>query len=539
VTASHIPPSSGHASSASTNGNGRGPGHHGEGDADALLEGPAPTRGERLLALTEPGPLTIRWGLVTIVSLVIAGVLTIALGGAPTYDPWAWIIWGREIIHGDLVTTAGPSWKPLPMIFTIPFAFFGDAAPDLWMWIARATALIGIVAVADLAARLGGRLAAALAAVAITLMPLYYAYGVQGSSEGALVLVCCLAATSWMDDKRTAAFWWLVAAALLRPEAWFFVAAVGIERLWASPKRLAWIGPAGALVLASWLVPEKIGSGAYLRAATRAHDPNPESAAFAKSPTLEVLGSMGNLMLWLPLIGVICAVVLGVWSWRRGVTGTVGDGDGAGDDAAAERSAGANGLMSRAILRKALFLTALAVGWIAIVAAMTEGGYAGNPRYLAAPLGLMTAVGLAGVAWLIRVLARSGAASVGELLVMAALVVMVIVAGLRLPGRTEEITYQSANRNQLIAMEKVPGFRAELLACGPLVAHPLMVPPIAWTFRLHIEDVISDEPAPRSATYVVGTNAASRPIRPRIPTRVPLEELQRSSQITVVRSCTP
>ncbi|MDO9356690.1 MAG: hypothetical protein Q7T55_23540 [Solirubrobacteraceae bacterium] len=522
MTASHLPPRNGHVpSSASTNGNGAVPGRTGSGDADEPLEGPAPTRGERLVALTEPGPLTIRWGLVVIASLVIAGVLTAALGGAPTYDPWAWIIWGREIIHGDLVTTAGPSWKPLPMIFTIPFALFGEAAPDLWMWIARATALIGIVAVADLAARLGGRLAAALAAVAITLMPLYYAYGVQGSSEGALVLVCCLAATSWMDERRTAAFWWLVAAALLRPEAWFFVAVVGIERLWNSPKRITWIGASGLVVLAAWLVPEKIGSGAYLRAATRAHDPNPESAAFAKSPTLEVLGSMGNLMLWLPLIGVGCALVLGFVAWRR------------------QDAEDGGWAIDRSVLRKALFLSALAAGWIAIVAAMTEGGYAGNPRYLAAPLGLMAAVGLAGIAWLVRQLGRSGAASVGELLVMGALVVMVIVAALRLPGRTEEITYQSANRAQLTSMEHVDGFRKELLACGPLVAHPLMVPPIAWTFDLHMEDVISDEPAPPVATYVLGTNAASRPVRPKVPTGVPLDELRRTSQITVVRNCTP
>ena len=34
----------------------------------------------------------------------------------PVYDPWAWLIWGRELLHGGLETAAGPSWKPLPVL---------------------------------------------------------------------------------------------------------------------------------------------------------------------------------------------------------------------------------------------------------------------------------------------------------------------------------------------------------------------------------------------------------------------------------------
>ena len=49
------------------------------------------------------------------------------LPAGPTYDPWAWIIWGREITEWDLDTRTGPSWKPLPVLFTTPFALTGDA----------------------------------------------------------------------------------------------------------------------------------------------------------------------------------------------------------------------------------------------------------------------------------------------------------------------------------------------------------------------------------------------------------------------------
>ena len=50
---------------------------------------------------------------------------------APTYDPWAWIIWGREIMHLDLDTVSGPSWKPLPVLFTAPFSLLGRLARAL------------------------------------------------------------------------------------------------------------------------------------------------------------------------------------------------------------------------------------------------------------------------------------------------------------------------------------------------------------------------------------------------------------------------
>src|SRR4051795_9476322 len=63
----------------------------------------------------------------------------------PTYDPWAWIIWGREITHLDLNTVSGPSWKPLPILLTTPFALLGDAAaPALWLLVARAGGLLAI-----------------------------------------------------------------------------------------------------------------------------------------------------------------------------------------------------------------------------------------------------------------------------------------------------------------------------------------------------------------------------------------------------------
>ena len=77
-----------------------------------------------------------------LVASLAIGALSLLIPSTPSYDPWSWLLWGREIIHGQLtITTGGTSWKPLPMIFTVPFALFGKAAPDLWLAVARAGAV--------------------------------------------------------------------------------------------------------------------------------------------------------------------------------------------------------------------------------------------------------------------------------------------------------------------------------------------------------------------------------------------------------------
>src|SRR6202043_3929000 len=79
-----------------------------------------------------------------VVSLIVGG-LSLLIPSTPSYDPWAWIVWGREIVHLKLHTTGGPTWKPLPVIFTTLFAPFGQAEPDMWLVIARAGAFAAVV----------------------------------------------------------------------------------------------------------------------------------------------------------------------------------------------------------------------------------------------------------------------------------------------------------------------------------------------------------------------------------------------------------
>src|ERR1035438_564589 len=106
-------------------------------------------------------PAVSRWSLppgrfyngLILVALIV-GAVSLLIPSTPSYDPWAWIVWGREIVHINLQTTGGPSWKPLPMLFTTVFALFGKAEPDLWLVVARAGAFAAVAMVFRLSFRL-------------------------------------------------------------------------------------------------------------------------------------------------------------------------------------------------------------------------------------------------------------------------------------------------------------------------------------------------------------------------------------------------
>jgi hypothetical protein len=49
-----------------------------------------------------------------IVASILLAALSLLLPSAPTYDPWSWIIWGREITQLDLDTVDGPRGSRCP-----------------------------------------------------------------------------------------------------------------------------------------------------------------------------------------------------------------------------------------------------------------------------------------------------------------------------------------------------------------------------------------------------------------------------------------
>jgi hypothetical protein len=209
---------------------------------------------------------------VAVVGVCVAlSALSLLVPAAVTYDAWAWLTWGREVAHLDLVTAGGPSWKPLPVMVTMVLSLFGDAAPALWLVVARTGALLALAAAFVLGRRLAGRVAGALAAVLLVLTPdrearftRLLAEGHTGPLEAALFL---WAIERLLAGRHTAAWWLGVALALLRPEAWPFLLVYGVWLWRHDPARRRIIGATAILVPVLWFGGDAWGSGDPLRGA--------------------------------------------------------------------------------------------------------------------------------------------------------------------------------------------------------------------------------------------------------------------------------
>lgn len=388
---------------------------------------------------------------------VLALALLSLLGPSePTYDPWAWIVWSREIAHGTLSTLNGPSWKPLPVLLTTPFAFLGgDVAPMAWLVMARAGGMLAVVMAYRLGVRMAGRWAGGVAGLGLVVSDEYVRNFARGNSEGLMVALVLFAIERHLDGRRGTAFALGFAAGLLRPEVWPFMGLYGLWLLWREPRLRLFVVAGGAATVALWLGPEWWGSGNLFRASDRARQPNPDSAAFATHPFLEVLRRS-----WYVLTPPVLALAaLGVVLRPRG-------------------------------LRLACFGVAGVL--MAMVSAMTQAGYAGNLRYVTLPAALLCALAGAGaVDGIRRLAARWGAAGraagLGLLLVLvapfAAHEASVFATDLRLT-RDEARLYADLDR----AIAAVGGPRA-VRGCGRIVTGRFDTIPLVWRLGTRIEQV--------------------------------------------------
>ena len=429
----------------------------------------APVRPERfpLSALLRPAPRTHAkaeatpraWRLLAVACL---GVAALSLLGAaePTYDPWAWIIWGREISELDLSTTTGPSWKPLPVLFTTPFALFGDdAAPLLWLVVARAGGLLAIAMAYRLAARFAGVAAGLIAAGSLLLADEFIRNFWRGNSEGLLVALCLWAVERHLDGRRADAFVLGFAAALLRPEVWPFFGLYGLWLMLTEPRRRVLVMACFVFNAILWFAPEWWGSGDPLRAANRARQPNPDSAAFADHPFLEVFNRSASVLSLPILIGALVAVV--------------------------------------AALRLRRFSVRLALGLVAAVlmiavALMTEAGFAGNLRYVALPAALVCVLG--GVGWVELVRGVRGRFGVAAGAVLAVVLVALAVPFTLSDGRELRTGVRMINSEanfygQLQVAIRKAGGAERVKACRPIYTGPFQVQALAWFLHVHGEEI--------------------------------------------------
>jgi len=305
--------------------------------------------------------------------------LTLLAPSAPSYDPFAWIVWGRELMPlagGEPFTLAGgPSWKPLPVLFTTPFALAGDTAPALWLLVARAGLLLALTGAFALGRRLGGLLAGAVAAIALLLLADLVSLAWRGASEPLLLAALLWACERHLAGRRTLAFGLGVAAALIRPELTLFL---GVYALWrwraAGPRERTLLLAGLALVPLLWIgVPGLAGDP--LAASSTAHA---ESTRTSSASALR-----GHLRLALAAVWALALAAVALRPRERPV--------------------------------RTLALGALA--WLALLSAMAAAGYASPGRYgmpAAACACVLAGVGVTALAGRVRDRAAAPASGRGR-----------------------------------------------------------------------------------------------------------------------------
>jgi hypothetical protein len=465
-----------------------------------------------------PGDSVARWPLAARLAggrlyLILAGIalglaaLSLLIPSTPSYDPWAWLVWGREITHLNLHTTGGPTWKPLPVIFTTIFSLFGGAAPDLWLVVARAGSLVAVAMTFKVAWRIARGLivvpadasgwlrraafAPALFAALVAGASLVNSRGfvtdnALGYSEGLMTALVLIALDRHLDGARRQAFVIGFFAALDRPELWALWGPYGLYLWWKDRGARPLVGSLFVLIPVFWFLPEYWGSGHFFRGVSRAQHVRSNSAALAKCPFCTELRhhAWPRVMLRIKAVALLAtlAAAFGLWRareawWRRGPLG-------------------------RATAARLVLLVVGTVGWLwwIGIAVLTQAGFSGNDRYLVLGSALISIAGGVGWGWGAMTVVRVGArwleglrrhAGLATALVTALAAAILIGAPpwigpsiIDVPATHRALVYQAHLREDMSAAVQRLG-RRHILACGSVMTEGFQVPMLAWNLDVH------------------------------------------------------
>ena len=432
---------------------------------------------------------------------ILIGALSLLVPSTPSYDPWSWLIWGREIIHLDLQTTGGPTWKPLTVLLSTIFAIFGSAQPNLLLVACRAGAVMAVAMTfkvtwriaRPLVAELGGEgtarwallpagLAALVAAASLFNSPAFVTDNALGYSEGLMAALVLVALDRHLDGHRHQAFIFGFFAALDRPELWLLWGPYGLYLWWKDPGARKLVAGLFVMIPVLWFLPELWGSGHLFRGVTRAQHPRHNSAAFAKCPfcTEFVHHAWPRVMLRVKAVGLLALAVaaLQLWQtrnawWRRAP-------------------------LSPAVQARLLLLLAGAIWWLwwLGVSVETQMGFSGNDRYLVLGTALIAISGgvgwgwaAAGLARLLRRLTLRRLATPVSASALATGVALAVGIGfppwigpslIDVPATHRALVYQAHLRSDLGRAIALLGGRSRVLRCGEVMTEGFQVPMVAW-----------------------------------------------------------
>ena len=384
----------------------------------------------------------------------------------PGFDPYGWLVWGHQTLHGALNTNAAPSWKPLPFLFTLPYALFGHYELWLWMITAVAVALSGVFfagriafrlvwdpAHPDPARRAGAWAAAVFAGVALLGIQDYWHYTLSFQSDPMIVSLCLGAIDCHLSGRPRWAFALGVLGALGRPEVWPFLALYTLWG-WRARPAMRWVLAGGWLfVLFMWFGIPAITSRTAFVAASNAF-------GSGRAPHGDKVTAVARRFLGIdhPLLELCALGALVLAAIRRD--------------------------------RATLWLAGGAVVWVVVEIAFALHGWPGLARYMF-PAGAVVVV-LAGVGIGRLVCDFPVARWAGPAAAAVIAVALVPSALARVSSEHRDLRVQRARTDQINRLSAIVarhGGAARFAVCGEPLTRLEFQTILAWTLRLNVAKV--------------------------------------------------
>jgi hypothetical protein len=448
-------------------------------EAPTAAESAAPGR----LPARDPAPRALRgllrrypWWITAGVLVVVSVALILWARTRPSYDAYGWLTWGYQTLHLSLDLGGAPSWKPLPYIFTVPYALFGHYELWLWMLTAVAVSLAGSVFAARIAYRLTLRgttgadevhgevdanrryaaLAAALfAGIALLGLEDYMHYILSVQSDPMIVTFTLAGIDMYLSGRPRWAFVLGVVAGLGRPEAWSFLGPYTLFVWFRIPSMRRMVVAGWAVILFMWFGVPTITNDRPFVSAQLAMDSPRELHQSQITGTISRFTELQYLPMW------IAALLAAAWAgWRRN--------------------------------RVALWLAAGVVFWVVVEIAFALHGWPGLPRYMFEAAAVAVILAGAGVGWMLtegprlrRGLPRWAGVPVVAVLVAA------LVPGARARVRAEhsDLTHERGRTHEIAflntAIDDLGGYK-HVRACGEPTTIVEFASALAWYVHLDV-----------------------------------------------------
>jgi hypothetical protein len=406
------------------------------------------------------------WWSVGIGTVLLSAVLVIWAGTRPGFDPYGWLVWGHQTLTGSLDTNAAPSWKPLPYLFTVPYALAGHYELRLWMITSAAVALSGVVFAGRIAYKLtdapperrwAAITAGLFAGLALLGIQNYAHYVLSSQSDPMIVSLCLGAIDCHLNQRHRAAFALGVLASLGRPEVWPFLGLYSIW-LWLRHPATRWLLAGGwVLIGLLWFGIPALTSRTPFVSASNALDSGRRLTSNQVGGTISRFLGLNELPVEL---AALVAVVLAFW--RRD--------------------------------RVTLALAGGIVLWVVIEIGFALHGWPGLARYMFEAGGVLVVLAGVGVGRLLADRPRwSGAPSWTGAAVVVALVASLVPAAISHAGiehkDLREQRLRTAEINALLPVVNALGGAARIRGCGEPLTRLEYQTTLAYTLRINVNRV--------------------------------------------------